>query len=131
MNANGTQLDERLLAVEQLYERLQALYDSHTLQLVRLDTQVAAYHTSYSRAMLMLEYDSSQGRKDALRAVDELRAVVALLGADSVMHRTNDARLAEQVTSLHRQQLYQSIIGGVAMVVALTFLVVILIVVRS
>ena len=124
MDRLSTDIDNRVLGLEQAYERLQALYDSLTVHVARVDDRVVNYHQSYGRSLLMLEQGNAQVRADAAHATSELRALIDRLTADDVTHLTSDVRMGEQVQSLYRQQIYQSIAGG-ALLIFIIILVII------
>ena len=124
MDRLSTDIDDRVLGLEQAYERLQALYDSLTVHVARVDDRVVNYHQSYGRSLLMLEQGNAKVRAEATQATSELRARIDRLTADDVTHLTSDARMGEQVQSLYRQQIYQSIAGG-ALLIFIIILVII------
>lgn len=114
---------ERLAALERAYEELRALYEEHGIQITQIDERQRGYHASYGRSILAVELAGHELRKDVTRAMGEIRAALVGLSADDIHQRTNDASLSERVSGLNRQMIYQSIVGGVLLVLILVLLV--------
>lgn len=119
-------IEERIRALEMACEQLRAASQTHELDITRIDERQRSYHQSYGRSILAVELAGHELRKDVTRAMDEIRAALVGLSAEDITQRTSDASLAERVNGLNRQMVYQSIVGGVLLV-----LIIVLVVVRT